>query len=52
MGKRVRLKWPDRVKQPGRPVKESKHAPFDMAAFGPQITQYELRERVVHRKAF
>ena len=52
MGKKVRLKWPDRVKQPGRPVRESRYAPFDMAAFGPQITRYELRERVVNRKAF
>ena len=52
MGKRVRLKWPDRIKQPRKPVRFEQHTPFEERIFGKQITLEELRLRIEYRKGF
>ena len=54
MGKKgkVRLTWPDRVKQPRMPVRKTKHTPYDTEIFGTQITSDELYARVCMRKAY
>jgi hypothetical protein len=54
MGKKgkVRLNWPDRIKQPRMPVRKTQHTPFDEVVFGPSISSEELYARVCMRKAY
>jgi hypothetical protein len=51
MGKRVRLKWPDRIKQPACPTKIERHTPHNTVIFGLPISHEELTQRVLYRKA-
>jgi hypothetical protein len=49
MGKRARLKWPPRTRQPRRPIKVSQINPIH----GPAICDpEELKARIVYGKAF
>lgn len=52
MGKRTKLKWPDRIKQPSSPTKIERHTPHNEVVFGLPITRNELESRVLYRKAF
>ena len=50
MSNKVRLKWNDRVKQPRRPVRITKHTPFDPEVFGPPLSPEMKRLRALYRK--